>query len=157
MVRIGVSIYLMLATAVGPWFCCCTTMRLLGSVVPAESGGGGRSHSARAGCCHHKHQSKKLPEQNRSEKTPDRHDQPGQPSCPCQEHGPGSPALACLETNLSKQSDVQRVLHGLLADLGATLPPSGELAPDFLSPGDSPALPFLTAGDLLYAHHLLRC
>ena len=80
MLRIGLALYLVLATAVGPSLCCCLPVRLLAFCTPAE-----RSSSARhAHCCHHagdrEHPSKKT------NSTPDNPSPAPHGPCPCKEN-----------------------------------------------------------------------
>src|SRR5262249_36500226 len=80
---------------------------------------------------------------------------PARPSCPCQE--PTGPSVAL--TSADSESALQ--IHGpeKTADsLPASLSIVRPCEPAKLSPaGDTPPPVFLTAQDLLRAHHLLRC
>jgi hypothetical protein len=150
MVRVGMSLYLMLVMAAGPWFCCCSFTRLAGWLLaPLPSTKTSPAAGAHACCRPH-------PVPDKSSKKPDR---PHRPTCPCQERSSTSSALSVLESEI-KRGDGER----------PKLDPSGshlDLASSALSaifpagiiqvPCESAASHFLTARDMLRAHHVLRC
>ncbi len=152
MVRIGLSLYLMLAAAAGPWFCCCTTERLAALFAsPAK-------RTSQAGCCGD-HQANKGPQKHRTpEQRPGDQDRPGRPSCPCQEDGSRQVTLAAPDSEAAKQLQSRYSLQGLVE-----LMPLALTAPCLSAEGDPPTsgegvrLPFLSSQDILRALHILRC
>lgn len=152
--------YLVFATAAGPLLCCCTSGRWVNAMTslmatrPAIPG-----HAA--SCCHagtprgdskdQSHLVKSAPGQKQ-----ERH--PGSPPCPCRENGPaadvapppnGAETLRWADSSLAEWASAfsglapqSPILLGLHA-----LPCNGERGPSH----------FLTAQDLLHAHHILRC
>ena len=144
MFRIGLSVYLMLATLVGPWLCCCQPPRLSARFVALlrsdKSMAAGSNHS----CCQHR-----LPVKDSQPTNP-----PKAPSCPCQGN---RPALVLLESDgtrqLHRDSNAQAV-DQLDYD---SLP--GVVMPSFGLILASPPLssPVLTGRDILSSLHILRC
>ncbi len=158
MLRIGLSMYLVLATAAGPGLCCCLPARLLTELLASRSSGSeqvaGASHQSCG--CHHDHGA--VPHGHKSP-SPDQ-DKPGCPdcpSCPCKQPG--------LDTSLPPQDAEQlnNVLVRSFLDVPAGLAPAAPLtcfvflcvAPPGW--GDGTALPFLSARDYLATLHILRC
>jgi hypothetical protein len=81
MIRVALALYLMLASAAGPWLCCCTGVRLLGCEAPPSGDDGG---STPCTCGRHG-------QQNRAPQVPDE-PQPDKP-CPCQDDRAAAPAI----------------------------------------------------------------
>lgn len=149
MVRIGLSLYLMLAAAAGPSFCCCTTMRLADLLALPTKTAPGRH------CCeNHPHapgQKQHKPEEHH----PGKPGEPGRPSCPCQEGDQQLTPLASLDSG-PKELQSRHSPEGSAAFVSfvpATLHLSPESNPN--APGNAVLLPFLTSEDLLCAR--LRC
>ena len=147
MIRIGLSVYLMLATLAGPWLCCCQLSRLSARFVallridktkPAES-----NHS----CCQHR-----LPVKDSQ---PRKH--PDAPSCPCQGTRQEAPALVLLESEGARQLD--RDLNSQVVDLlgGDFLPGTVAFSAALNLVFSTASLPFVTGRDILSALHILRC
>jgi hypothetical protein len=139
MVRIGLSLYLMIAAAASPCFCCCTGERLAALFAfPTRQ-------AAHCGCC------------GCHQPATGHQDQPGRPSCPCQQDGQQRLFLASLDSDFVEQAQAHPVIPP--ADL-----PAGALTALPVSPqGDAlvttvgRALPFVTSQDILRALHILRC
>ena len=149
MVRIGLSLYLMLVMAAGPWLCCCSCSRLARWLLtpprPEQTSLAADTHA----CCRPQHAPDKRPEK------PNR---PHRPTCPCQEGHSDPSALSTLESAITR--DVERHelsqsgphLDFITSAVVATL-----LAGIIPVPCDTAASHFLTARDMLRAHHVLRC
>jgi hypothetical protein len=151
MVRIGLSLYLMLVAAAGPWLCCCKTQRLLAPLLtfpPKES-----SH---AGCCGDHQAAKHSQKHGTPEQRSGDQEQPGRPSCPCQEDG--SRQLVAVDPEMGRQVQSRYSLQGQIEPLFA-LPTLLSLSPDGdrQLPSKGEIRPFLTAQDILCALHILRC
>lgn len=151
MVRIGLSLYLMLAAVAGPWFCCCTTERLVELLaLPTKQ-------SAHSRCCtQHQHptsQQHRGPEQH-----PGKPGQPGDPSCPCKEDASQPVVLATTDSDLAKQLQSRYSCQGLTELLPHVLA-HFSLSPesDVRASAKGVALPFLSSHDILHAMHILRC
>jgi hypothetical protein len=153
MVRIGLSLYLMLAAAAGPWLCCCTTERLAARFAfPTKQ-------SSHNGCCGD-HQTAKGSQKHRTpEQSPSDEDQPGCPSCPCQEEGARLAVLASLDSSeVAKEFQSRHIPQGLVG-LVPLVPTAHCLSADGdpETSGEAVRLPFLSAQDILHALHILRC
>lgn len=144
MFRLVLTYQLVLMLLVGPMLCCCTSARLgheSKSMTPATAG-----KSQRRGCCG------EIPTTNDAPKTPA--ERPGTPGkCPCKD-GAKTVAVAPEASLVSTAA-----LHLLASlDLFAILPTRDD-AP--LSVAPSPRFDHrsstLSASDILYAHHNLRC
>ena len=151
MVRIGLSLYLMLAAAAGPSFCCCTTVRLADLLaLPMKDARGGH-------CCATHLDAPGQKPQKPKEHHPGKPGEPGGPSCPCKEGDPQQTPLASLDSG-SKALQSRHSPQGsaeFVSFVPAALPLSPESNPN--APGKAVLLPFLTSEDLLCAHHILRC
>lgn len=152
MVRIGISVYLMLATLVGPGLCCCTTPRLLAALAHP-----GKTEQPRLSCCPHHHQSGVADHPTGPEQAPQKREQPGHPDCPCQENR-ATLALLSPDSESALQLLSRHLASGWMTFVGA-LPMA---VPQFVAgltgvPGGCPAFPFLTARDMLRSLHVLRC
>lgn len=151
MLRIGLSTYLSVVTLAGPWFCCCTTTRLLARLAPSAP----TDAQPRAQCCCHAHSASTVaPCQTRPgapAQAPPRH------NCPCGQNARDTLALPSARSPGSEIETLSRLLAlvpsvgGLVMDTWNSLDPA-----DLSGPLDIGS-PFLTASDLLRAHHLLRC
>jgi hypothetical protein len=153
MARIGLSLYLMLAAAAGPLFCCCTSERLLAALFAPPT-----QQASHAGCCADHQASKGSQKHRTSEQRPGDQDQPGHPSCPCQEDGSQQVTLAPLDSEAAKQLQSRYSFQGFVE-----LMPLGPMASYLSAEGDPQTseegvcLPFLSAQDILRALHILRC
>jgi hypothetical protein len=148
--------YLILAAAAGPAaFCCCKTKGLVASLHtslgPAQTPTQAMSAPSPRSCCH-------------ADTTPDPDTQttPGQApdntphrQCPCPQKE-GNPALPAAEQDFSRTLALSAVLSPLALDGDSPFYISLEL-PQACLPSDGSGLPFLSAQDLLRAHHQLRC
>lgn len=149
MLRTVVTIYLSLATLAGPAVCCCSVFRF---ATPASAAHPVRppSNDESGGCPHcHKHAAPTPPDTPTKE--PDR---PRSPDCPCRSHA-AQPAVPQAEAELGVVlTSVLSFADLVPAEIAATWI---AVAPDLLPASQLALLPFLTAQDLLRAHHLLRC
>ena len=89
------------------------------------------------------------------EQRPGDQDQPGRPSCPCQEDGSRQVAL---DSEVTQQLQSRQIPQGPV-ELVAVIPTALCLLAngDRQTSGQGILMPFLTAQDLLCAHHKLRC
>lgn len=150
MVRIGLSLYLMLAAVAGPWLCCCTSERLAALFASPTK------QSSHDGCCGN-HQTAKHSQKHRtSEQRSGDQEQPNRPPCPCQEDG--SRQVVALNPELGKQVQSRYSVQGQAEPLFA-LPTLLCLSSDGdrKVPSKGEILPFLTAQDILCTLHILRC
>ena len=152
MVRIGLSLYLMCSALAGPWLCCCTTERL--SALFASP----TKKTSHVGCCGH-HQAATGSQKHRApQQRPGQQEQPGSPSCPCQEDGSRQVALVSLDSEVAQQLQSRQIPQGpveLVAVISTALCLSAK--GDRQISGQGILMPFLTAQDILCAHHNLRC
>ena len=151
MVRIGISIYLMLATLAGPWLCCCTPTRLLASL--AHSGKAGQSQP----CCRH-HPSAAGEQHTGPKKSPRNQKQSGHPACPWQENRSEPVGFFSPDSESAKQLQ-PRYFPCSLKDGSGVLPTIAMLYVEGTTklPQEPGALPFLTAQDILRSLHIMRC
>jgi hypothetical protein len=145
LMRTAVTIYLAFATLIGPALCCCSA-RLLAAPAPNPAA----PHPVETPPAECPHCRKHTPPTPTDEKP-----QPSKkPECPCCARG-ADPVLMQVET------DAGWVLAALQA-LSGLLPLESLLASHVIESQVGPTTPvvgapFLTAQDLLRAHHLLRC
>lgn len=151
MLRIGLTLYLMLAMLAGSALCCCMAEQLRAVFARTSKQG------TRAPCCNH--QESTRPSQQRAlQQCPDKKDHSDRSECPCQGHRCQETALAALESSPAKQFQSRLSLLGpteLLAALPFALAVSSER--ECRPPKESMPLPFLTAQDILRTLHMLRC
>ncbi len=146
MFRIGLSVYLMLATLAGPWLFCCQLPRLGARFVALLRYDKAKSASIPS-CCQHRMPVKDSQPRNH----------PDAPSCPCQGSRPEQPALLLVESGetrqLDRDSNPQAVdLLGCAYPSEIVIPSVGlMLTPSSLSSG------VLSGRDILSALHILRC
>ncbi|MBY0512665.1 MAG: hypothetical protein K2P78_01990 [Gemmataceae bacterium] len=155
MLRTALTIYMVLATLVGPAVCCC-------SLCPAAAGVGrpflpaphrSPATPSPAGCPHCCGQSAPAPDS--PSKTPDRDPgRPQKPACPCQSHA-AQPALPQAEADGTSVLALLVAFADMISagPLATWVAVEADLRPSCPAEG----VPFLTAQDLLRAHHLLRC
>jgi len=139
MFRVAVALYLMLASAAGPWLCCCTGARLLGFDSLVHDKQGARSPC----CCGHRG------EKNQGRQSSDA--QGPKKSCPCQEDQLVTPAV-------SDDGNDRSLKAPFSVDLQAPVLSSPSLHLDAASvvPRHSAAFPF-NGRDTLCALQVLRC
>jgi hypothetical protein len=144
LLRIGLSVYLMLATLVGPWLCCCQPPRLSARFVALLRNEEAKSAENHHSCCQHQ-----APV-NDSQPT----NTPKAPSCPCQGN---RPALVTPVSDGTRQ--LHRDSNAQAVDLLDHDSLSGVLMPSFGLTLTSSLLssPFLTGRDILSSLHILRC
>ncbi len=148
MFRLGLIIYLVIATVAGPSLCCCSTTRLF------ASGGSPATHDAPpepapTSCCPHctpPHQ----------EKAPVEQDYPHRPQCPCKQHN-SQQVLSTSEIDGSSALSFRLAASDWVVLPLFTAPPLTTLQAAVTAVGDRLLLPFLSTQDLLFSHHLLRC
>lgn len=150
MVRIGLSLYLMLAVVAGPSFCCCSIECLAALFAASKS-----PISEGTRCCSHGQQVAKYPHRSAGQQHPDKDEHPGHPSCPCQGHGLGDTTLASLDSELGHQLQLRQALDVsplllLFVTTSLGLSPKNAVP----APGN---LPFLSTEDILCTLHILRC
>lgn len=152
MVRIGLTLYLMLATVAGPWLCCCTA-----GDFPAPLSRKPSAPSAPRPCCGH-------------EKSPSGHSAldeeqaPGRPvpaaphgPCPCKE---GRQSLsAAVPPEASPGGESGGPMAGLYPfEAGAFLVSwSTDPGDKGVGSGEPTTFPFSSCRDILRALHVLRC
>jgi hypothetical protein len=154
--RFAVIWYLILATVAGPAaFCCCKTKGLVTSLHttlgPAQTPTQAVSAPSPRSCCHA--DTTPAPDAPRvpgkaPDNTPHR-------QCPCPQKE-GNPALLAAEQDFSRTLALSVVPAPLALDGDSPFFISLELPQTRLT-SDGSGLPFLSAQDLLRAHHQLRC
>ncbi|MBI2806264.1 MAG: hypothetical protein HYX68_14895 [Planctomycetes bacterium] len=132
MIRVGLFLYLIVATAAGPGMCCCFADGF-GSLLT-------KGKSTKSCCPKHDHSQKQAPAKS-----------PSAP-CPCQEDRVSPNPAWTVE-----RSDVFGAVSFLLVSMQA-LPPSQLLMADYstTSPRNF-AFTCLSSKDILRAVHVLRC
>ena len=152
MARIAVAIYLVLATAVGPWPCCCWARP--GSPRPTAADPPGSPRPAT--CCHavKSRPTESLTGPTRAAAAEDRPGEQTPPApCPCDRHSCAAKARPDLTrpTTFSSHSLEPSPAAGVWVPPG---PPVTNTATARDLDSDRPSL---SAADRLYAHHVLRC
>jgi len=145
--RIGLSVYLMFATLVGPWLCCCQLPRFnarFAALLRNEKAKPAETHHC---CCQHQ-----VPDVPAKESLPA--NPPKTPWCPCQSN---RPALVLQDSDgtrqLHRDSNAQAVdLLDCDSITGIVMPSSG-----LMLTASSLSLPVLTGRDILSSLHILRC
>lgn len=147
MFRIGLSVYLMLATLAGPWLYCCQLPRLGARLVALLRYEKANSAESIPSCCQHR-----LPVKDSQ---PRNH--PDTPSCPCQGSHQEQQALLLVEADGTRQLDRDANTQAVdlvgcdclsevaISSVGLMLIPSSQ----------SSAV--LTGRDILSSLHILRC
>jgi hypothetical protein len=150
MLRIALAAYLSAVTLAGPWLCCCTGLRVLASLLPGLTTAAEQEAGKLPACCQHHVSSKTA--------VPEPGEQPPDPDCPCHKHqervAAVPPAQATPADGLARDDAAAGgwmlvavpVAAGWVASCGGHR--DSDLQVD---------LPFLSAQDLLRAHHLMRC
>jgi hypothetical protein len=139
MVRIGLTLYLMLSTAVGPALCCCLPGDFLALCLPASS--------VRHSCCGY--------HAGRTEQSPGTPSPGPQKDCPCKKDQPQP--VVFTPTHQSAASEYTRPL----------MLPQGTVVGDCLlgaahfvqghAPREPISYPYHNSRDLLRALRILRC
>src|SRR5262249_18147829 len=150
MFRLGLTTYLLLATAAGPWFCCCTTLRLAESLAAWAKETEAKCETPPTSCCCCKRNrpgdDKPCPATPKS--APDQAPVDDPPSCPCQEQRSYLVAAVALAPQDSQ------TLHTLAQDLFAmaVFVPAGadQSANHETSIGRVCIFPFLTTEQILH-------
>jgi hypothetical protein len=145
--RIGLSVYLMFATLVGPWLFCCQLPRLGARFVALLRYDKANSAGTTPSCCQHRMPAKDSHPRNH----------PDTPSCPCQGSHQEQPALLLVESDGTRQLD--RNLNARTVDLLRCDSLSGVLMPSvgLLLISLPVSSPVLTGRDILSSLHILRC
>lgn len=152
MVRIVLSLYLMFLAMAGQWLCCCTTAHLAALITSPTK----QLHHV--GCCGHRQAAPDTQKHRTPEQRTGDHDPLGRPACPCQEDGSRQMPLVSLDSEVAKQLQSRHISQPLVE-----LAPVAPTALSLLSDGDRQTsgegilLQFLSAQDILRAHHKLRC
>lgn len=154
MLRVAVSYYLILALSAGPAaFCCCALKSLAGPLhaLAAEA----TSPASQTGdvCPHCKKQRDEQPAPPEKSPAPDKGPHDG---CPCKEHGPAAALPDAVPDGARAWSPADAPSDVLSLDA------VGVHSADFVAPPRAASAglrdgPWLSAGDLLTAHHVIRC
>lgn len=153
MFRKGLAVYLLLTYVAAPWLCCCTGGRVMDAVAAAMTPSVPTQEESApvASCCCRNSAANTDNEPAEPTNTPQDHNK-----CPCEQHQSTQVSHVTARTEIN----IGHVLFSWgietsnspaqLSDIAAT-------AYDLAHRSDQLLLPFLTSGDLLDAHHLLRC
>ncbi len=149
--RIGLSVYLMLATLAGPWLCCCTASRFL-AFVPSV---GRVKHPAGHHCCGHHRQGTGSGAARQEHRKPS----PSAPSpCPCQESQCQPSTFTVPDHPEGAGRDRLTPVPGSFGTGASVIASTSLTAPAFrLMPRECIAFPFLGGQDILRALHIQRC
>ena len=141
--------YLMCSALAGSWLCCCTTERLAALFASPTK------QTSHVGCCGYHHAATGSQKHRTPEQRPGDQDQPGRPSCPCQEDGSRQVAL---DSEVAQQLQSRQIPQGPV-ELVAIIPTALCLSAkgDRETSGQGILLPFLTAQDILHTRRILRC
>jgi hypothetical protein len=155
MFRIGLALYLVLVMAVGPALCCCTTQHIVANLAGAGGGKKAQQGSGQHACCHHQTSGSQHRERPQGSGSPG---QPAPSPCPCNEQGSHFMPLLADDAGAAQQFQAKQLLHGTCQFL-PILPESLQLLLSGILGAfdEATALPFLTAQDILYTFHMLRC
>ena len=148
MFRIGLSVYLMLATLVGPWLCCCQMSRFSARFVSLLRYEKSKPFESRPSCCQHR-----VPvKDSQPTKLPDA------PSCPCQGKGQEAPALVVLQSDGTRQVDRDPNAQAMeFPDTEFLLSGVATSSINLVLNASSLPSPVLTGRDILSSLHILRC
>jgi hypothetical protein len=154
--RVAVSAYLMFVTAAGPWLCCCTTARLATLFRPSAAD---THHTTPAHpcCCRDADGPDRDAAPSRSERPREPQDRDGH-KCPCRQNGSRDTAGLPPSADRDGQALARQTLQGAPDFVAPHVCGTSPLCPgNHLAPPDLPAFPFLTAQEILRAHHNLLC
>jgi hypothetical protein len=157
MARIGLTLYLVLASVAGPGLCCCVPARLA-HLLCLGSGKSGRvaATTPRQCCCHHDGGPAASPQKTPSP-DPSNPCSPEPGSCPCKQPGLVT-ALLSQDAEQLNPVLVRNLLDGPAGLVPVTLTTCLlSLEASLGGPGEGAALPFLSAHDYLTTLHILRC
>jgi hypothetical protein len=158
MFRIGLSIYLMLATLPGPWLCCCSPEHLLLAIRQRFSAQPQQPspHHQHDACCH-KQPARAGKPQPACPQHSGNNRRPDQP-CPYRDCGSWPTVLFSGGSEAGKHPLLRHASFVSLLFFQAPAPPLVlATLPGFAGSGPPVDLPFLTTGDLLHRLHMLRC
>ena len=156
--RLGLTVYLMLATVAGPAFCCCLPghFAALWTAASAKHSESQRTCSCPA-CCHEQapsepsRQDVALPSRGQS-------NHPNDSQCPCKSAGAQAYAVVSINSVAAKQlqqlGGSERAAD-LVGSLGTVA--SGPTIQGIALGCDCLIAPFQTPRDMLRALHILRC
>jgi hypothetical protein len=152
MVRVGLLVYLIVATAAGPWLCCCTAAHFAALHTPATpQPAAARGEEPVPSCCSHKHAASAA-KGIAIEPAP-----PAERSCACKDARP-SAAVPAAEPTASagrpRPLDLPAFADGALPVLHAEV-----CVPDLSAQRSAACAAFPVRGcrDILHALHVLRC
>lgn len=147
MLRIGLCVYLMFATLLGPWLCCCRLPRLGARFAALLRSEKAESAESAPPCCQHRRPVKDSRQPAK---------RPNDPRCPCQGKRPEAPALVGLEADGARQLDRDNAQSVHLLN--------GDFLPTAVTPSFHVRLfssihsaPVHSGRDILSALHILRC
>lgn len=152
MARVGLTLYLMVAAAAGPWLCCCTVGHLF-ALCPAPQ----QKPSAGHRCCGHHEAGRGHPNTTPSA-TPGRPSPAPHGSCPCKENQP-APLVSTVPAPSSGAEQERILLPRHSVEAGRLLLPAICLASHTQGQSlwGSMTCPFRDSRDILRALHILRC
>ena len=151
MLRWAFAIYMVLVTAAGPGLCCCSLTHLFAGhagrqtaspdLPPCcQNSSGGEYQHAQGGC-------------PRDKRDDGKRDDGQKPGCPCRQVEAKPAALLDRAVEMPDQSQA----GSFLLDPSLAVAFDGYLSVNGGSALPGGPLPFVTAHDLLHAHHQLRC
>lgn len=150
MVRIGLTIYLVIATVAGSCFCCCVPGQLARLLAfDCNQSKEVATAPQRPSCCHPERSS--APDPSGS---PMRDE--GEPTCPCKQRGSDtafSPDAEQLNHVLPRNNFAEPASFAFFTSLTCLQ----LVRQDLSGVGRGVALPYLSAHDLLTTLHILRC
>jgi hypothetical protein len=153
MVRVGLTLYLMCATAVGPALCCCLPARFFALFTPAE-----QSLPACHACCSHH----TCDRDGLSGNLPGSRDNPSpgpRDPCPCKESPLERLVLIAPENSAKNANDGRSLETSSFVEVDRLPVAAAFLVPG--TPGRASGEPFASAlhdaRDILRALHILRC
>lgn len=143
MARFGLALYLVMATAVGPWLCCCTTVGMPASPSASQQPAPGEPEETSTSCCC-------CPKAPADEP-------PAEPvnSCPC--HKSQADPVILPPTPVAEHARLLTVADALPGNPLDGSPALFTLDPYGRALWEGVVCPFQKPRDLLYALHLLLC
>lgn len=158
MIRVALTHFLMLSVLAGQCFCCCTSVRPLANLAPTPQRVPLQPTPQCQCCCCQTNQVSENQSERVGEKSPTKSNVPKMPPCPCREKKSQSVAAVPLEREKSQDWQARHLLQHLGDSVSVPLVSSDlSQAGSFHDWANDHILPFLTAQDMLRAHHLLRC
>jgi hypothetical protein len=147
MVRIGLAIYLMIATLAGPALCCCATQPPATCPTSTVAAPPADQHKS---CCKHQHP---APKGGASQHKPQK-----DPGCPCKNNSSRSSAASPFDSNQGLRVALTGVAGDWL-DAWMLLPPNVDVraALALVAFRNTPVFPVPSSTDILRALHILRC